>query len=254
MSALVALILGIVEGLTEFLPISSTAHLLLASSLLGLPETEFWKSFAIVIQVGAIAAVVVLYWQSFLQHPRILARVLVAFLPTAIIGLLLYKVVKTYFLGSIPLVLWSLFLGGIVIVAFEYWHKEKASAARSLETITYKQAVWIGIFQSLSIIPGVSRAAATIIGGELVGISRRTIVDFSFLLAVPTMAAASALDLLKSGRQFSGGQFGLMGIGLVTSFIIAILSIRWFLGYVKNHSFTAFGIYRILLALAFWVL
>jgi len=244
--------LGIVEGVTEFLPISSTGHMILVGHLLGITETDFVKSFEIIIQLGAILAVVLLYWKKLLTNKKIFLRVCVAFLPTAVIGLIFYKIVKTYLLGSVSVVLWSLLLGGIFLVAFEYFRKGKVAHTKELETISYKQAFIIGLFQSIAIVPGVSRSAATIVGGLWLGISREVIVEFSFMLAVPTMVAATGLDLIKSGHSFSGNEFELLAIGFVTAFIFAILAIKFFLGYVKNHTFTSFGIYRILIAIVFF--
>ena len=246
-----SIILGIVEGVTEFLPISSTGHMILAGHLLGITETDFVKSFEIIIQLGAILAVVVLYWKKLLLNKKIFLRVCTAFLPTAIIGLALYKIVKTYLLGNLYVVLWSLLLGGIFLVVFEWQRKGKASNTKELESISYKQAFIIGLFQSIAIIPGVSRSAATIVGGLWLGISRDVIVEFSFMLAVPTMIAATGLDLIKSGHSFTGNQFGLLAIGFLTAFVFALLAIKFLLGYVKNHTFTSFGIYRIIISLLF---
>jgi len=207
MTLLQALVLGIVEGLTEFLPISSTGHLILAAKLLGLAQTEFQKSFEIVIQLGAILAVVVLYWRSFLR-PKVLAKVIAAFIPTGIIGLALYHLVKTYLLGNEMVVLAALALGGLVLILFELWHREPAGAVGEVDSVTYLQAIGIGLFQALAIIPGVSRSGATIVGGLAMGLTRETIVEFSFLLAVPTMLAATGLDLIKNASSFSVAQSG----------------------------------------------
>ncbi len=246
-----AIILGIVEGITEFLPISSTGHLILAVKALGIQPTEFVKSFEIAIQVGAIAAVVVLYWKDFFD-PEVFKRILIAFVPTGIIGLIFYKVIKQYFLSSNSVVLWSLFLGGIFLIVFEMWFAEKENSVANVSQITYKQSLLIGLFQSLAIIPGVSRAAATIIGGLVSGIKRRAIVEFSFLLAVPTMVAATGLDLVKSYQSFEPGSFGILAVGFVTAFLVAMLAIKYFLRYIQRHDFKPFGIYRIVLALVFW--
>ncbi len=248
-----SIILGIVEGVTEFLPISSTGHMILAGHVLGITEDEFVKSFEIFIQLGAILAVVILYWKKLLLNKKIFLRVATAFIPTAVIGLLLYKIVKHYLLGSVTVVLWSLLLGGIFLVAFEWARKGKTSNINELENISYKQALIIGLFQSIAIIPGVSRSAATIVGGLFLGISREAIVEFSFMLAVPTMVAATGLDLIKSGHSFSGNQYELLAIGFITAFIFAFFAIKFLLNYVKNHKFTSFGIYRILIAIIFFL-
>lgn len=245
-----AAILGIVEGLTEFLPVSSTGHLILTGHLLGISSVEFLKSFDIIIQLGAILSVVVLYWRSFLDM-EILKKLAVGFIPTGIIGLALYQVAKTYFLGNSYLVLAALFLGGIALIVFEYWHVPTHADETSVKDITYKQSFLVGLFQSIAIIPGVSRSAATIVGGLLIGIPRTTIVEFSFLLAVPTMAAATGLDLLKNSSAFSVSDAGILAVGFVTSFVVALASIKFLLSFVRTHTFTSFGVYRIVIALLF---
>ncbi len=247
-----ALILGIVEGITEFLPISSTGHLILAGELLRIPESNFQKSFDIIIQLGAILSVIVLYWNT-LWNIETIKKLIVAFIPTGVIGLLLYKVAKLYLLGNSYVVLVALIVGGIILIAFELWHKESDAAVSNITDITYKQAALIGVFQSLAIIPGLSRSASTIIGGLLLGLKRTTIVEFSFLLAVPTMLAASSLDLLKNYSSFSSDQFGVLSVGFVTSFIVALVSIKFLLSYIRKHNFIPFGVYRIILAILFWV-
>ena len=245
-----ALILGIVEGVTEFLPISSTGHLILAGKLLGLPEANFEKSFDIIIQLGAIISVVVLYWRVFLRDREALKKICVAFLPTAVIGLALYKFIKEM-LGSPWIVVWALFIGGIILIVFEWWYKKKPQTALigNISEISYKNAFFIGLFQSIAVIPGVSRSGATIVGGLSLGIKRETIVEFSFLLAVPTMCAATGLDLLKNLHAFSSDQFGLLSVGFITSFVVALTCIKLFLGFVRKYDFTAFGVYRIVVAI-----
>ena len=247
-----ALIIGIVEGITEFLPISSTGHMILAAKLLGLTETEFLKSFEIIIQLGAILSVVVLYWRSFLMNLEVLKRIIVAFIPTGILGLIFYKIVKHYFLGSTSIVIWALFLGGIILIVFELWHKGKPEIKQDLAKMPYMKAFWIGAFQSLAIVPGVSRSAATIVGGMLLGIDRASIVEFSFLLAAPTMLAATGLDLVKTGASFNSSQVILLMIGFVAAFLTAIVAIKFLMNYIKNHTFISFGIYRIVVAILFW--
>jgi undecaprenyl-diphosphatase len=250
MTLLQSIILGVVEGFTEFLPISSTAHLILASRLLGLEQTEFQKTFEIAIQLGAILSVIVLYWRKFLNI-QVLARVITAFIPTGIIGFALYKVVKTYFMDSEAIVLWSLFLGGVVLIVFELLHRESDDAVADVEAIPYSKCALIGLFQSISMIPGVSRAGATIIGGLILGLSRSTIVEFSFLLAVPTMLAATLYDLYKNAATFAPQQFGVLAAGFIASFLVALLAIKFLLAYVRTNTFIPFGVYRILVAAAF---
>lgn len=252
MTVLQSIILGIVEGITEFLPISSTGHLILFGKLLGVGDSDFTKSFEIAIQLGAILAVVVLYWRKFATANKAFWKNLaLAFLPTAVIGFIFYKIIKYYFLGNAMLVVWALALGGVLLIVFEYWYKKQGKNGSG--EISKKQAFIIGLVQSLSAVPGVSRSAATIVGGMLSGVDRQTIVEFSFLLAVPTMAAATGYDLLKSAGSFSFNQFYLLAIGFVVSFLVAMAAIKWLLNYVKNHTFTAFGIYRIVAAFIFWL-
>ena len=252
MSIIEAIILGVIEGVTEFLPISSTGHLILAARCLGLAQTEFVKSFQIVIQLGAILSVVVLYWKTFLSGLGLYRKLLVAFIPTAIIGSIFYRFIKGYLFDNNKVIIWALFLGGIAIILFEHFYRERGKTIKELPSISYLQAFLIGLFQSLAVIPGVSRAAATIIGGLIVGLSRKIIVEFSFLLAVPTMAAAASLDLLKSADSFSKEQFAVLVMGFFVSFMVALLTIKFLLIFIKKHNFVFFGIYRILLALVFW--
>ena len=245
-----AVLLGILEGVTEFLPVSSTGHLILASALLGLTESEFLKTFEIAIQLGAILSVVVLYGKALLKDREMIQKVIVAFIPTGILGLLFYKIVKHYLLGSEKVVVAALVLGGIFLILFERYHLHPEG--EDAKKISYKQAALIGTIQSLAMIPGVSRSASTIIGGLLLGVERKTIVEFSFLLALPTMAAATGLDLLKTAPAFSAGQIEALAAGFAVSFVVAMLSIKFLLRFIQNHSFISFGIYRIAVGVLFW--
>jgi undecaprenyl-diphosphatase len=247
-----ATILGIIEGITEFLPISSTGHLILAGHALRIPESEFLKSFEIAIQLGAILSVVALYFRSFL-NVEIVKRVLAGFIPTAVIGFAFYPLVKSYLLGSEIVVVVALFLGGIALIIFELIHKEKEDASGNIESMSYAQAAGVGLAQSLAIIPGVSRSAASIVGGLLLGMKRGAIVEFSFLLAVPTMLAATGLDVLKSYSSFSGGDFSVLAVGFVVSFLVALGVIKFLLWFIRTRTFIAFGLYRILAATIFWL-
>ncbi len=251
-----ALILGIVEGITEFLPVSSTGHMILTSHLLGILSDPFTKSFEIIIQLGAILAVVYLYRKIVFKNINIMTKVVIAFIPTAIIGLVAYSFVKRYLLDNVYVVVASLFFGGIFIILFEKKYRSVESSVSVEEglnekSITVKQAIYIGIFQAVSIIPGVSRSAATIIGGQILGLSRKVIVEFSFLLAIPVMLAATTLDVYKNHAVFSSEQVGLLVIGFITAFLVAIVAIKTFLAYIQKHSFAVFGIYRIILAIVF---
>ena len=250
MSLFHALILGIIEGITEFLPISSTAHLILASHVLRLGDSEFVKSFEIIIQFGAILSVVVLYWKRFWNW-EVLKKLVVAVIPTGVIGLTVYKAIKGYLLGSVPVVLAALVVGGIALIIFEKFQQRSDSDADFSE-ITYRKAFLIGLFQAIAVIPGVSRSAATIVGGSLIGVSKRTIVDFSFMLAVPTMLAATGLELVK-GQSALAGHYHVLAVGFVVSFITAIVAVKSFLGYIKKRDFAAFGWYRIVLAAVYFL-
>lgn len=246
-----SLVLGLVEGITEFLPISSTAHLALTSKLLGMSQTEFIKSFEIIIQFGAILAVLVLYGKTLIKNPLWIKKIIIAFIPTGIIGFVLYKIIKGFLLSSYGVMVWTLLIGGIALIVFELMHKEKEGAKEDISNLSVKNCLIIGVFQALAVIPGVSRAAATIVGGLLLGIKRKTIVEFSFLLAVPTMLAAGGYDLLKSGASFSGNDYSALAIGFVVSFIVAIFAIKFLLGFVRKNNFISFGVYRIVLAIIF---
>lgn len=254
MNIIQAIILSLVEGLTEFLPVSSTGHLVLVSTLLQIQETEFVKSFELFIQVGAIFAVVYLYWQKLLENKKVWKNLLAAFIPTAIIGLLLYKVIKTVLLGNPFITVLALGIGGVLIVYLESKYSESEKHLDKIEDLPLKNAIWIGVFQSLSIIPGVSRAAATILSGMFLGLKRKTAVEFSFLLAIPTIIAASGLDLVKTKFHFSGGEWMILLVGLVVSFLSALFVIRWLLKFVSKNSFKGFGIYRIIVAVLFWLI
>jgi len=248
MTLIHSIILGIVEGFTEFLPISSTAHQVIATHLLGITETDFVKTFIIAIQLGAIAAVVVLYWKKFITDWETNKKVIVAFIPTAIIGFILYKLIKGILLDNLGVISVALILGGAIMIMVE--RRSRVMRIHDLKDISYKQAFIIGCAQSLAVIPGVSRSAATIVGGLLLGIKREAIVTFSFLLAVPTMVAATGYDLLKSGASFSGNQFQLIAVGAVMAFIFATIGIKFFLRVIQSKTFESFGIYRILLGFA----
>ncbi len=246
-----ALILGIVEGITEFLPISSTGHLILTNSLLGIPVTEFTKSFEIIIQLGAMCAVLALYLRSFFDI-EIIKRLIVGFIPTGIVGFTVYPFVKAFLLGNPLVVVIALFVGGIALILFEMLHITPDESRGDIRTMPYSRAALIGLVQSVAVIPGISRSAATIVGGLSFRMPRAAIVEFSFLLAVPTIAAATGLDLLKSYSSFHLSDFVPLFVGFVVSFLVALVSLRYLLHYVRNHTFIAFGVYRIVIAIAFF--
>lgn len=249
-----ALILAFIEGVTEFLPVSSTGHLILTSRLLNLVETEFLKTFEIVIQLGAILAVAFLYRHKLLQGPKVWKNIIIAFIPTGIIGLTVYDFVKETLLGSQFVTVVSLFIGGVIILLIEKYYNPETHAEVEIEDLPVRKAALLGVVQTLAVIPGVSRSGATIFGGMFMGFNRKTAADFSFLLAIPTMMAASGYDLYKTGSNFSQSEFSLLAVGFIGSFVIAYIVVKQFLRYIQNHDFTVFGWYRIVLALAFWLL
>ncbi len=250
-----AIILSVVEGVTEFLPVSSTGHLILASNLLAIPQTAFVKDFEIIIQLGAILAVLFLYWRRLLVNRDIFTRVLVAFIPAAGIGFILYKTITESLLGNTFVTLWALFIGGIILIVFEYFYGKKVLVPTNeqIEKISLWHSFLIGLFQSIAIIPGVSRSGASIVGGLITGLSRKDAVEFSFLLAIPTMFAATLFTLYKNNFSFSGEQTGILAIGFIGSFVTAIFAVKFFLRFIERHTFVSFGIYRILVALLFWI-
>jgi len=254
MTIIHSILLGLIEGITEFLPISSTAHLIIAAKALKIPSSDFLNSFLISIQVGAILSVAVLYAKTIIKNPKLILKIAAAFIPTAIIGLAAYKLVKEYLFDSLPLIASTLLIGGIIIILLERYfarrnYDQPAVEEKDLNSISYRQAAYIGIFQSLAIVPGVSRSAATIMGGISMGLSRKNIVEFSFLLALPTMLAATALDLYKTPPMLSGNELNIWLIGLIVSFITAVLGIKFFLRFIKKNDFRIFGWYRIIIAL-----
>ncbi|PZA08908.1 MULTISPECIES: undecaprenyl-diphosphate phosphatase [unclassified Meiothermus] len=249
MTAFEALVLGVIEGLTEFLPVSSTGHLTLAAHLLKIPveSDDFAKSFLIVIQLGAILAVLSLYLERFLRDFEVWKRIVVAFIPTGIIGFGLYRVIKDRILGNDLIVVVALVGVGVVLLFVDRW-LQGHQRYEDVDQMPLGRALLIGTFQGLSaIFPGTSRSAATIVGGMVSGLSRRAAAEFSFILAVPTMLAASAYDLYKSAHTFPHEGYGLMAIGFVAAFVTALLTVRWLLEFVSRNTFVPFAIYRILI-------
>jgi len=244
MDILQAIILGIIEGITEFLPISSTGHLIVVSSWLAIEQTETNKAFEVIIQLSAILAVIANYKDKFsLKHSALWGKVVLAFLPIGMVGFLFHKQIKAFF--TVPTVGTMFIVGGIVFLILEYFYKEHSNQIEDMEKITYKQAFWIGIAQVFALIPGTSRAGASIVGALLVGLSRKASAEFSFLLALPVLAAAAGFDLLKHYNDFSDGDLLVLSVGFVTSFIVAYLTINLFLRFLDKFTFVSFGIYRI---------
>lgn len=249
-----AIILSIVEGITEFLPISSTGHLILTTKLLGIAETDFVKTFEVVIQLGAIMAIVLLYKDKLLQGPKVWKNIIIAFIPTGIIGLTVYDFVKNVLLGNAMITVISLLIGGVIILLIEKFYQEEDHSQMELEDLPIRKAIVLGVIQTLAVVPGVSRSGATIFGGMFMGFNRKTAADFSFLLAIPTMAAASGYDLLKTSGEFSQHQYILLAIGLLGSFVVAYVVVKQLLKYIQNHTFMVFGWYRIVAAILFYLI
>jgi len=246
MEILDTIILGVIEGITEFLPISSTGHLIVASEFLGLEQTSVNKAFEVIIQFAAILAVVLNYPSKFtFSHINLWTKVFIAFLPIAAIGFLFSKQVKAMF--SIEIVAWMFIIGGIVFLIVEKFYKENETHTLDVEDVTYKQAAWIGFAQIFALIPGTSRAGSSIIGAMLVGLNRKASAEFSFLLAFPVMCATTAYDLLKHHDELlTGANLINLAVGFVVSFVVAFLAIKLFLKFLENFTFVAFGIYRII--------
>jgi undecaprenyl-diphosphatase len=254
MSVIESIILAIIEGITEFLPVSSTGHIIIGSTLMGIASDPLTKLFTVAIQFGAILSVIVLYWRRFFQTFDFYRKLLVAFLPAAVIGLLLGDYINLL-LERVDVVGYMLIIGGIFFLFTDKLFAENET--NPSEGITYPVAVKIGFFQALALVPGVSRSAATIIGGLTQRLNRKTAAEFSFFLAVPTMFAASVYKLFSYYRD--GGSFGerellVLAVGNVVAFIVAMLAIRSFISYLTNHGFKVFGYYRIILGLAILIL
>jgi undecaprenyl-diphosphatase len=248
MSLLQVILLSIIEGITEFLPISSTGHLILTTNLLKIQQTEFVKSFEIIIQLGAILAVVVVYFKKLILDfdIKLYKNIFLAFLPSAVVGLFLYDFIKGYLIGNNNIVIWSLLVGGMVIILFEKYYKKNH---KSITAVSYLK---IGLFQILSMIPGVSRSLATIFGGMIVGMDRKKATEFSCLLAIPTMLGATVLDLTKTDTSvWTSANINLLTVGFITSFVVAFVVVKWLIKFVQTNNFIWFGVYRILLALLF---
>lgn len=246
MSIIDVIIIGIVEGLTEFLPISSTGHLILLSHALQLENSTFLKTFEISIQLGAILAVVILYWKRLLKSWKIYYKLFWAFIPTAIAGFLAYDIIKSVLFNAYVVSV-MLILGGIVLIFIDRWTEHLAGRVETLEDLSNTRAAQIGFFQILSMIPGTSRAAATIIGGMVVGYDRKQAAEFSFLLAIPTMAAATGYDLLQTATAFSAQEMNWLFIGGAVAFLVALAAIKGFVAFLVKYGFKHFGYYRIAL-------
>jgi undecaprenyl-diphosphatase len=243
-----AIIIGIIEGFTEFLPISSTGHMIVASKFLGVSESAVNDAYMVVIQFAAILAVILLYREKInLKEIDLWSKILVAFLPLAIVGFLLKDWIETIF--SVKVVATMFIVGGVIFLIVEYFYRDDKATAKKLEDVSWTQSLWIGFGQIFSLIPGTSRAGSTIIAGMLSGVSRKTSTEFSFLLAIPVMSAVSGYDLLKHYNEFVGANISAFVIGFIVAFIVAYLTIKLLIVFLQRFTFVAFGIYRILFGL-----
>lgn len=253
-----AIVLAIIEGLTEFLPVSSTGHMIIGSSAMGIAAQPFVKVFTVAIQFGAILSVLVLYWKRFFQSIGFYVKLLVAFLPALFFGLLFKKQIDSL-LENIVVVAVTLIIGGVIFILLDDFFKRQSQRETSVEQdVTLPKALKIGFFQVISMVPGVSRSAATIFGGLFNGLSPTTAAEFSFFLAVPTMFAAtckSLYDFVKDeGGSFSGNELMLLGVGNLVAFLVAMLAIRYFIQFLTKHGFKWFGWYRIIVGVLILIL
>jgi len=240
-----AVIIGIIEGFTEFLPISSTGHMIVASEFLGVSQDNLTKAYEVIIQFAAILAVMLVYRDKLtLKKIDLWSKLMVAFFPLAIVGFIFKDVIKELFTVNTVAVMFI--VGGVIFLVVEKFYKEKETHTNEVENVSYKQALVVGFAQIFSLIPGTSRAGATIIGGMLIKMNRKTSAEFSFLLAIPVMGAVTAYDLLKHYSEFADANWPAFIIGFIVAFIVAYLTIKLFLVFLQRFTFVAFGIYRIL--------
>ena len=240
-----SIILGVVEGLTEFLPISSTGHLIVVSKFLGLEQTNAHKTFEVAIQLGSILAVLFLFAKRLLVDKMLWIKIIIAFLPTAIFGFLFYKTIKALFGAESVAIM--LIIGGFIFLIVEYFRRNHDdSKDKTINDLTIKEALTIGLFQSLSMVPGTSRSGATMIGGLFAGLSRKSAAEFSFLLAIPTMFVATFYDLYKNRSEMIIDDYSLLAIGFVTAFVVAFFTVKAVMNFLTTHTFIVFGIYRII--------
>ncbi len=252
MTTLQAIVLGIVEGFTEFLPISSTGHMILVSHFLHIVDSATLVTYTIVVQLGAILAVVVLYYKKLFQ-PEMIKKLIVAFIPTGIVGVVVYPYIKYLLTGTYGSIIVAsmLIIGGVIILLVEKKYARDIEEGNVVEitSISYKHAAILGLFQTLAIIPGVSRSGAMIVGGLMQKLSRKVLIEFTFLLAVPTMTVATLYTLLKKHKELSLDSVSPIIIGTVVSFVVALFVIKFALGYIRKHSFNIFGWYRIVVGI-----
>lgn len=254
MTLIQSIILGIVEGLTEFLPISSTGHMVLVSHFLNIDTSATLGTFEVVVQVGAIGAVVLLYFKKLLQM-NLVKKLIVAFIPTGIVGILIYPFIKIWLQNPI-LVAVMLVIGGICILLVEKWYEKKYEngEVEIVHDLTYKQALLLGVYQALAVVPGVSRSGAMIIGGLTMKLPRKLLTEFTFLLAVPTMILATLYTIYKKHSELAFDSITPILLGTVVAFIVALFVIKYFLAYIRSHSFKIFGWYRIIIGVILLVI
>jgi len=244
MDILQAIIIGIIEGFTEFLPISSTGHMIVASEFLGIEKSAVMDAYMVIIQFAAILAVMLLYKEKInIKEIALWKKIISAFLPLALVGFLLKDWVKEIFVSST--VAWMFIIGGIIFIIVEYFHEDEKKESKEVDDITWTQALIIGFGQIFSLVPGTSRAGSTIIAGMLSGVNRKASTEFSFLLAIPVMMAVSGYDLLKHYEEFIGADLTAFVVGFVVAFVVAYVTIKLFIVFLQRFTFVAFGIYRI---------
>ncbi len=248
-----SIILGIIEGFTEFLPISSTGHMIVASKFMGLPQSSEIKAFEVIIQLAAILAVLALYKDKFtFKKIELWKKIILAYLPLAIVGFIFRHQIKALF--SVKVVAVMFIVGGLIFLIIEKFYKKKEHHTKDIEKVNYKQALYIGLAQIFALIPGTSRAGSTIVGGLLSGLSRKCSAEFSFLLAFPVMLTVSGYDLLKHYHEFSSQNLMTLIVGFIISFIVAFLTMKLFLSFLNRFTFVSFGVYRIIFGIILLIL
>lgn len=250
MTVFEGILIALIEGLTEFLPVSSTGHMILLARFFEIHNDEFVKTFEVFIQTGAILAIAIMYMKKFLQGIDVYLKLGVAFLPIAVLGFLGYDFIKNALFSPVVVAV-SLIVGGLVLILVDKKVVSQISRYDDIANISYKDSFFIGLWQCFALIPGISRAAASIVGGVFNGFEKKQATEFSFLLALPTVAAAAGYDLLKTSLVFSGREYMLLGLGLLVAFISAWFAVKIFLKIVENYGFKHFGYYRILLGVVF---
>jgi undecaprenyl-diphosphatase len=254
MTVFESIIIAIVQGITEYLPVSSTGHMIITESLLGMEQTPFLKTFTVAIQLGSILAVLVLYWKRFFQSLKFYYKLFIAFIPAAVIGFFFKDFIEEKLLGNVWVVAISLFVGGVIFLFIDKWFRKNEMEEK--QELKYLSAFKIGLFQCIGMIPGVSRSAATIIGGMTQKLNRRNAAEFSFFLAVPTLFAATALelyDIFKEGN-INSEQIKLLAIGNLVAFVVAAIAIKAFITFLTRYGFKIFGYYRIVVGLVLIIL